>query len=45
LGFVRLPGSLLATLCLITMLYVLSTEMIKGPLFRRADASAAAVVR
>jgi len=37
LGFVPLPLALLASLCVITILYVIATEAAKGPLFRWAD--------
>ena len=37
IGFVPLNASVLATLCAITIMYVLATEAAKGPLFRWAD--------
>jgi Mg2+-importing ATPase len=38
LEFIPLPVSLLATLCAITVLYVLAAELLKAPLFRWAGA-------
>jgi Mg2+-importing ATPase len=38
LGFIPLPGSLMATLAGITVLYVFAAELAKGPLYHWAGA-------
>ena len=36
-GFVRMPMALLLTICAISALYVVATELVKRPFFRSAD--------
>jgi len=36
-GFVSIPGTLLATICAISVLYVAATEIVKRPFFRTLD--------
>ena len=45
IGFVPLNASVVVTLCIITIMYVLATEAAKGPLFRWADRNSGAHVR